>query len=439
MPEKTESLLAELEQILGMTKKEAVKLELAPIKELATKSATLIDTYRSIAELARRELQCGYDRLFQQVGGVGAPVHFVTEAFAEQEKAQGLGQKRSFEDAKKQFNDLLGAHGSETEGEPYVPADGLLKVLENLIRPPWWKPGHGNFLELDRNLETIIRLATPLRNAVGWAVANGHEADEQQRAQIDEQVSILRIQHADYEQTFAPEVRRRILCTEFSIRRIAALIFDSSEYFFRPVRIVAAAKRLESPAREGALAVLASALAVDILHDSGISEQRLAATHKRLQPLMGYEVAQLFPKDKVERLNEWMAKTENFLRHSTKDIEEQLGELAERLTNLESIVSRSEQGKDQRQGRVKALVENILELLREETTDPWNRWPGKAAAVVGNYCELLWENSIDEAFGRDGDPDKFEEWQWLELRRSVTELALGFREGVKFGSRGWKP
>jgi hypothetical protein len=231
MPEKTESLLAELEQILGLTLEEAATVDLGPIEEHAPKWATLVDIYRSIAELARHELQSAYDHLFQLVGEVGAPVGFVIEASAEEEKAPNWGPKRLFEAAGAQFNELLGAHGYEREGESYVSADRLMKVLENVIRPPWWKPGYGSFHELDRNLETIIRLATPLRNAIGWAIANGHDADEQKQAQINKQVSILWI--SQYEHTFAPEVRRRILYKDPSIKSIAALIFDSSEYMGR--------------------------------------------------------------------------------------------------------------------------------------------------------------------------------------------------------------
>jgi hypothetical protein len=195
---------------------------------------------------------------------------------------------------------------------------------------------------------------------------------------------------------------------------------------------------LESPAREGALGTLASALAVDILNSSGFGEQRVAATYKKLQALMHYVVGQLFSKDKVERLNDWMAKAKMFVLYPRKDFEEQLGDLAERLTNLESISSRGERGKDERQERLRVLVKNILEVLRDETAHPWARWPGEAIGVVGNYCELLWENSVDNAFGRHGDADKYEEWQWLELRRTITELALGFRAGARFRSYGWK-
>ena len=90
-----------------------------------------------------------------------------------------------------------------------------------------------------------------------------------------------------------------------------------------------------------------------------------------------------------------------------------------------------------RSQHLRALVTNILEFLREETDPPWSRNTFGATAVLGNYCELLWENAVDEAFGRYGDPEKYEEWQWLELRRSITELALGFREGARSGY-GWK-
>jgi len=51
---------------------------------------------------------------------------------------------------------------------------------------------------------------------------------------------------------------------------------------------------------------------------------------------------------------------------------------------------------------------------------------------------LLWEDTIDEAFGRRGRPDEYEEWEWLELRRLVTELALGFREGARYIGYGWR-
>lgn len=439
MPETAESLLLELEQILGLTLEEAATVDLGPIEEHAPKWATLVDTYRSISDLARRELQSAYEYLFQLVGGVGAPVRYVTEAFAEEEQAPRWGQKRLFEDAREQFNELLGAHGYEREGESYLSADRLMKVLENVIQPPWWKPGYGSFHELDRNLETIIRLATPFRNAIGWAIANGHDGDERKQAQINKQVSILWIQHAWYEHTFAPEVRRRILYKDPSITSIAALIFDSSEYMGRrPVQTVAAATRLESPAREGALGILASALAVDILHSSGLGEQRVVATCKKLQPLMHYVVGQLLAKEKVERLNEWVAKAKIFPAYSRKDVEQQLGELAERLTNLESIVLRGERGKTERRERLAGLVKNILDFLHEETAHPRSRWLGESYSVVGNYCELLWENSVDEAFGPNGDADKYEEWQWLELRRTITELALGFRGGARFRGYGWK-
>jgi hypothetical protein len=431
MPAKTntESLLAELEQILGMTKKEAVRLELKAQPEHLRQWARLIDTYRSIAEFARRELQSQYEHLFQMVGEVGTPVGLVIEAFAEEEKAPNWRAKRLFDAAIAQFNELLGAHGYEREGETYVPADRLVKVLENLIRPP----GNGSFHDLYRNLETIIRLATPLRNAIGWAIANGHEADEQKQVQINLQLEILL---GSYERTFAPEVRRKILYRSSSINSVAELIFGSSEYSDRPLQTVAAATRMESPAREGALGILASALAVDILQAPGFGEQRVAATYKKLQPHMDYVVLQLFSKDKVERLDDWMAKAKMFVTDPGEAFKEQLGDLAERLTNLESILSRGKRDKDERQVRLRVLIKNILEVLREETDDPYPYRQGQAVSIVGYYCDFLWENSVDNAFR--GDHDKYEEWQWLELRRSITELALGFREGARFRSYGWR-
>jgi len=457
MTDKTDSLLAELYEILGVTVEDAVEMELPKLEPMGSgetkvfvppvewikKHNALPDTYRNIWQLLRRELQSAYDRLFQLVGEAGAPVEYITEVLADEDKVPSR-DKRLFATAKAQFDELLSARGFEFEGESCVPAGELVKILANVIRPPWWRPGYGSLLDLNGNLETILRLTRPFRNAIVWAIGNGHEPDKQ--THINAHVSILRSSHGWYERAFAPEVRGRILHKEYSYRPIAALILDPSQSSgCRVLQTVAAATRLESPAREVAVAVLAFALKIDVLHSELVS---IYAKLWVLKPKQLLE--QLFPGDLAERLNGWMATVEaanpriqtEALRYMDGapplNSKPELADLAERVNNLESIVLPGERAKTERWERLAGLVKNILDFLHEETAHPRCRWLGESYDVVGNYCELLWENAVDEALGVGySGPDKYEEWQWLELRRSITELALGFREGRLF-SYGWK-
>jgi hypothetical protein len=439
MPEKADSLLAELEEILGMTTEEVAAIEVDREKRVP-KWAALVDAYRSIVDLARRELGSAYDHLFQQVAEMSVPVVSAIEAFAEEQKASG--PRPLFQAVKAEFDELLRSHGTKTEGEWYVPANGLLNILQRVFRPPRHS-GSASFYELGRDLETTVRLANPLRNAIGWVLARapGDEADERRRAEIDKQLAILWDWYLPiHKHSFSPEVRRKILYKQTGITPIAELIFGSSEYSAeRPVETVATATRLESPAREGALGLLAFALVVYILNSPGLGEQRVATTSNKLKPLMHNVVGQLFSKDKVERLKEWLGRA-TFASAPVKDIEQQVSELSKRLTNLESILSHRRLDKYERQERLSALVANILEFLREETTHPRRRWPGREMALAGEYCEFLWENAVDDAFGPHSDADKYQEWEWLELRRSIKELALNLETDTLYiyPSYGWR-
>lgn len=436
MPEKAENLLAELEQILGMTNEEAETLDdLSSNQQYAARFYALKDTYRSLIDLARGELHSAYGHLFQLVDGAAAPVRLVSDAFVEEDKSSSWRPNRLLDAAKAQLDELVSAHSTRLEGELYVPVGGLLNILKNVIRPPWWK-SRGSFNDLDSHLETIIRLATLIRNIIGSTISYSHEGDERKHAQINEQLSILLIMHDRYEQVFAPEVRRTILHNELSCQRIVSYIFENC-----PARIVATALRLESPSREGALGILASALTLLILWNHGRVEKRAAWAYRTLEPLTGQVVDQLFQKDKAERLKQWVVRAEMLVAHRHKGLEEQVSDIAERVTNLESIISRKSEQKnnDERKGRLRMLVNNILELLREDTASPPARWPGDAIRAIGNYCEFLWENSVDDAFGRDGTGDEYEKWQWLELRRGIIELTLRFRQGARFRECGWRP
>ncbi len=61
--------------------------------------------------------------------------------------------------------------------------------------------------------------------------------------------------------------------------------------------------------------------------------------------------------------------------------------------------------------------------------------PPTVQGILAARIDRLPDDALDVGYS---GPDKSEEWQWLELRRSITEFALAFRESATFQSYGWK-
>ncbi len=417
-----------------MTAEEAYRFRVMTIEE-SVKVPDLIETFDKIQEFVRDELFRAHDALFARIDSAEVPISFVIKAFdAEITRAENT--------LVIDLKDALCAIAEEPTkrdvmGSPIAFAGQVKHLLTLLFRCS--SPG---FISLSADLELINRLAPSIRNSLAFAIDHAYENETDAEKALSKYVEQLWYTYADYERAFLSPEKRKILADPSRLS-IAHRIFDPVENMDRrPFDIVQAASRMPEPDRGEVLSNLRWAFCIRVLLEAWQGEpanERLAKIFRSLAPCVPFIARILFSEDEVVRLEEWKEDAKAIAWRSEEvSIQEQIEKLNERIRRLELLLSTSPRDQDDKEKVFRILLENILLATEEATTHPRGRWLGRSYSVVGNYCQLLWEQNLVQAFGKWGDADKLEEWEWLELLNKLVVLRLRLGNGSKLKPFGWK-
>jgi len=266
---------------------------------------------------------------------------------------------------------------------------------------------------------------------------------------VERQMSVLRQQWHFYQKAFPPGIRIKA-SHDFIVERNVERIFDHVTGW--------ASAWLPKPEQGGVISALRRAFATKLLYQSECRcgnepVNRIVFERDYLRSYLGSDyfspLKELLGATDFARLTAWLAETAREISFQPRPqaestLDERVAQLETQLEQLKSVFEPPPGAKSENETLLDGLVAALLDRLVEATEDdPFAEYASYENYLVDDYCEFLWQKSIDEAIVRGGTNAQIrgaDDWRRLEVMKKLSLVAMKVQSSAisRFRPAGWR-
>jgi hypothetical protein len=475
-----------LEEILGMNQKDVEAADMTASRPVGEDRGwpdclDLRDAFKTLAYAARDKVEHTFDKFFVRLSTVKIPAESLAEDWPQFKVAlqQIFKEKESSQHHLRQalepelFSLLISSDSPEASHVqtksvgPGIRADHLLQFLVHLLRPPRWPPKMkspkmkgGVFSDLVNYLELHDRILPYVKSLVTDAIYLSFQRPDGEADWIVCDNEIRRVGHffSHYRSAFPTTTKRLVLNSGiFRMREILELILikdpqrraqqDGIES--SPTEWLA---MLDLKTRKPLIEVFRRAFSLVLLHAEGNRDPSVRyqiqsnllfrCSYDWLEAMFGQQASRLRDwcrpglfkdLDAVEAKARWKTMTSVMDAESAKESE--MAILIRRVEKLELQLKANTPGANtsdsygKTQWDLRSVTqERLLDRFLDELSELPRRGPiafGDGRRLVDDYCELLWEKSLDLFLD---EQEGYSDFLWLERMKRWTRFKLSLVE-----------